>query len=541
MSLLKTIASAVIISLVFCSFTIANAVEDQFEINLTVTGSSDVTAPSTPTGLSATAVSTSQIDLSWTASTDNVAVTGYRIYRDSVFITTSAGTTYSDTGLSSNTTYSYAVSATDAASNESSQSSSASATTFSESASSGGGGSGQSVAPYAYDIVIVPALDSAVISWKTNQPALSTLSWGVTSNLEMGSMTETLYGTEHSATISGLSPATVYLFSIYMVSGYGRAGVSPINSFQTLSLAEYLPNPTNFVAVPKDSSIALNWNNPIDPRFDEVRLVRGEGFYPSDPNDGEVLYEGSAEDFEDENVVIGERYYYALFAKDGAGTYSSGVLASARIPVKGETPQPEEGVFDGLPKAPGVHPEIEKLAFLDFDFIQEGKRITSFTGGGVAIDGGKNLTVSLDYSKVPEVLKSVVITLVHPADSSKTFSFLLRVNPEKTAYSATIGPLGDSGKYGLRIAIVDYKNRGLKEIVGDLFASAGVLYTGDSWRNALVLFITEHFINILLLLILLALLIKAFLLTADKKKRQEPEGKKNLDSSKVLESSEVDV
>ena len=130
MSLLKTIASAVIISLVFCSFTIANAVEDQFEINLTVTGSSDVTAPSTPTGLSATAVSTSQIDLSWTASTDNVAVTGYRIYRDSVFITTSAGTTYSDTGLSSNTTYSYTVSATDAASNESSQSSSASATTY---------------------------------------------------------------------------------------------------------------------------------------------------------------------------------------------------------------------------------------------------------------------------------------------------------------------------------------------------------------------------------------------------------------------------
>jgi len=37
--------------------------------------------PSTPTGLLASAVSSSQINLSWTASTDNVGVTGYRVYR----------------------------------------------------------------------------------------------------------------------------------------------------------------------------------------------------------------------------------------------------------------------------------------------------------------------------------------------------------------------------------------------------------------------------------------------------------------------------
>ena len=41
----------------------------------------DTTPPSAPTGLGATAVSTSQIDLAWTASTDNVGVTGYRVER----------------------------------------------------------------------------------------------------------------------------------------------------------------------------------------------------------------------------------------------------------------------------------------------------------------------------------------------------------------------------------------------------------------------------------------------------------------------------
>lgn len=91
--------------------------------------SSDTTPPSIPINLSAAAVSSSQINLSWTASTDNVRVTGYRIYRGGTQIGTSATNSYSNTGLIANTTYSYTVSAYDAAGNVSAQSSSASATT----------------------------------------------------------------------------------------------------------------------------------------------------------------------------------------------------------------------------------------------------------------------------------------------------------------------------------------------------------------------------------------------------------------------------
>ena len=57
----------------------------------------------------ATTISTSQINLSWNASSDNIGVTGYRIYRDSTQIATTSNTTYQDTGLSSSTTYSYTV------------------------------------------------------------------------------------------------------------------------------------------------------------------------------------------------------------------------------------------------------------------------------------------------------------------------------------------------------------------------------------------------------------------------------------------------
>ena len=71
----------------------------------------------------------SQINLSWSASTDNVGVTGYQIYRGGTLLTTVTGTSYSNTGLTPSTSYSYYVRATDAAGNFSGNSNTASATT----------------------------------------------------------------------------------------------------------------------------------------------------------------------------------------------------------------------------------------------------------------------------------------------------------------------------------------------------------------------------------------------------------------------------
>ena len=88
----------------------------------TTQASSDTSPPSVPTGLTATAASSTAVDLSWTASTDNVGVTGYRIYRGGALVTTTSGASYTDSGLTSATTYSYNVAAYDAAANVSAQS-----------------------------------------------------------------------------------------------------------------------------------------------------------------------------------------------------------------------------------------------------------------------------------------------------------------------------------------------------------------------------------------------------------------------------------
>src|SRR5437016_2257343 len=89
----------------------------------------DTTPPSVPTGLTASAVSSSQINLSWAASSDNVGVSGYRVYRGGTQIATTSATSFTNTGLAPSTTYTYTVAAYDAAGNLSAQSSSASATT----------------------------------------------------------------------------------------------------------------------------------------------------------------------------------------------------------------------------------------------------------------------------------------------------------------------------------------------------------------------------------------------------------------------------
>jgi len=91
----------------------------------------DTAGPTAPTGLTAGPTTATSVPLSWTAATDNVAVTGYQVYRDGAPtpVQTITGTTYTDTALSPNTTYSYTVKAIDGAGNQSPASNTATATT----------------------------------------------------------------------------------------------------------------------------------------------------------------------------------------------------------------------------------------------------------------------------------------------------------------------------------------------------------------------------------------------------------------------------
>lgn len=236
-----------------------------------------------------------------------------------------------------------------------------------------------------------------------------------------------------------------------------------------------LLNVSNFSADPEDILIRLSWGNPSFVGFDGVRIMRKTSGFPSGPTDGTLIYDGTGESFPDTNVSTGITYYYAIFARNNANDYSSGLIDDAELLEPGEEPLPEgEPVpdpFDNFPEVESSDPLIRSLATGDFLFIQPNEPTQSLVSGGrVRVNGGKNLTIFLPYEKVPETLKTIGVTMFDPYDSRKSFSFLLRINSDKSGYTATIAPLGRDGNYRVVIHIINYEDQSLKRLEGTIVA-----------------------------------------------------------------------
>ena len=125
-------------------WTTVNTVKDAYLASIKAPGfgggggsGGDSQPPTAPTNLAATVTTATSVSLSWTASTDDVGVAGYDVYRGSTLAGTTAGTTFTDSGLSPATAYTYTVKAYDAAGNLSPASSAATATTQSAGTNAG--------------------------------------------------------------------------------------------------------------------------------------------------------------------------------------------------------------------------------------------------------------------------------------------------------------------------------------------------------------------------------------------------------------------
>lgn len=100
-----------------------------FTGSFTSNAAADNEAPTAPTSLAASSITATSLTLNWTASTDNVAVTGYDIYQGATKIGSSTTTSYNVTGLTASTAYTFTVKAKDAAGNVSGDSNTVNATT----------------------------------------------------------------------------------------------------------------------------------------------------------------------------------------------------------------------------------------------------------------------------------------------------------------------------------------------------------------------------------------------------------------------------
>jgi chitodextrinase len=181
----------------------------------------DTQAPSTPTNLTASNVTSSSATLTWSPSTDNVGVSGYDVYRNGSKLTTVAGTQYTDSGLMSKTSYTYAIAARDAAGNVSGQSASAFVTTpdtpFSVSSYSIGS----------------KTTTSATVNVTLTKPGTVVVKYGKsTTDLSLTGQSSTS-GTTHSVPLTGLTSKTTYYYQITATDAGGTTVTSPISSFKT--------------------------------------------------------------------------------------------------------------------------------------------------------------------------------------------------------------------------------------------------------------------------------------------------------------------
>jgi len=276
----------------------------------------DTTPPSVPTGLTATATPTPEVDLSWTPSTDNVAVTGYTIYRNGSQLTIVSGstTTYADKAVVQGGSYSYTVDAFDAAGNHSAQSAPATTNT-------------PDTTP--------PSVPTGLAATTTTKPSV-TLTW-VASTDNVGVTGYTVYrngtklNTAGATTLTYTDNAVVQLTSYsYTVDAFDAAGN---HSAQSAPLSVNTPDstppsvPTGLTAtfVASTPQVNLAWNASTD----NVG-VAGYTIY----RNGSVLttVSGSTTTYSDSAIVVSATYAYTVDAFDAAGNHSAQSTSAAVNP-----------------------------------------------------------------------------------------------------------------------------------------------------------------------------------------------------------------
>jgi bacillolysin len=161
----------------------------------------DNSPPSNPTYLTATATTDVTTQLSWTAATDNVAVTAYVIYKDAILLTSVSGTSLTVTGLNANTTYAFTVKAKDAAENLSLASNEVIITTLETDST-------PPTAPSALSASSTTAT-STNLSWTAATDNVAVTGYNVYNG---ENLLTTVTGINYNVT--GLSPNTAYTFTI---------------------------------------------------------------------------------------------------------------------------------------------------------------------------------------------------------------------------------------------------------------------------------------------------------------------------------------
>jgi chitodextrinase len=353
--------------------------------------SPDITAPSLPTGLAATVRSSARIDIAWNASTDNVGVQGYRVYRGSTLVATVASPRYSDTGLTASTQYSYRVASVDAAGNASAQTGSVSATTQGVDSTKPTIPTSLSATATAWNVVS--------LSWTASTDNVAVTRYTV---LRGGISISVVDGSVTSFVDHGTSGKTQYSYTVKASDAAGNtSSASTAKSVTTPALDTTPPSiPTGLTAtVASSSEVDLSWTASTD----DVG-VRGYKVYRNGSYVSTIGPVGSTR-LSDTGLVSGTPYAYTVSAIDAAGN------ESAQTPVVSATPGPDL-VYPSIPTGLSAAATAWNTVNLSWAASTDNIGVTRYTiyRGGTVLSVVTGTTSFTDRTTGPTTAYSYTVT-----------------------------------------------------------------------------------------------------------------------------------
>lgn len=438
----------------------------------------DITPPTTPTLLEVVPVASTQIDVVWSESTDNFMMGGYVLLRDSLPIATTTQTTFIDIGLTPDTLYNYEVYAFDHAGNISTTSNALATTTLPLVVTPTIATTTTSSATRIFNLNnlnIDAGINNAVFIWNTSLPSRFALRWGRSDAYSDGFIINDVFRTAHQTTISGLEPGTVYLYELigYMVNG--REVVLSRGEFKTQAKENNIPvNVFGLNYQINGQDVNLFWSRPAQIADATVRIVRSHLNYPIDPYDGAIVYEGRGNSFYDIGALaLYATQYYTVFVISSDGTVSSGAVLKVVDPLS-----PDAGV---------VETNVPEIDLPNYNFnraniiISQGSETYNFDSAKITLSSAETFLISIPYHALPKHLKSIVATILDPTDHRRGYSFLLRINKDRTAYEASVAPFAASGVSRLEIEIFDFE----AQVVGRYRKQIDFVYRGSSQNEVI--------------------------------------------------------
>ncbi len=262
-----------------------------------LSATTQITAPPVPVGLMVTAISQSQINLTWTAS---AAATGYKIYKGNVYIKAVTTTAASDTGLTPDTSYCYAVTAYDASGNESARTTQLCATT------------NIAAPPVPTGLTVTAVSDSRIsLTW--------TGAVGATGYRVYKAGEKLTDVTTTSAADNGLMASTLYCYS---VSSFDALNNESVAGSQVCAATLNPPpaDPANLTTfIESSSKVILNWSASVGAA--EYYIYRN----------GVKIAASSGTTYTDTGATANAQNIYKVASVDASGSESSGALNQVTI------------------------------------------------------------------------------------------------------------------------------------------------------------------------------------------------------------------